>query len=204
MQTQQSLSTTQVIDDNATENELGATQTSASQESQAGEAVYGLVSEVLTQVREELDDHREAINENTSEIGLGHEMVSELAKRIDLLTARIDELTLLVKGRGQTVATWDLKPLSEREKQIFHALYALSEQRNNAVSYNELAFELKTSESSIGGFIAAFIAKGIPVVKRYAGSKAYVGLDEGFRHAQARDNIVGINTLLTYWQGRLE
>jgi hypothetical protein len=191
MQDQQSLSTTQISDDNAT---------SAKAET-AGAEVYGLVADVLTDVREELDDHREAINENTSEISLSQEMVAALAKRMDALTARIDELTLLVKGRGQIAQQWQLKPLSEREKQVFHALYALSGQRNNAVSYNELAFELKTSESSITGFVAAFIAKGIPVVKRYAGGKAYVGLDDGFRQAQARDNIVGINTLLTYWQG---
>jgi biotin operon repressor len=202
MQTQQSLSTTEISDDNATG--MGGSQASASRENQAGEAVYGLVSEVLTQVREELDDHREAINENTSEIGLGHEMVAELAKRIDVLTARIDELTLLVKGKGQTAQRFEIKPLSEREKQVFHVLYSLSEQRNNAVSYDELAFTLKTSESSIAGFVAAFIAKGIPVVKRYASGKAYVGLDECFRQAQAKDNIVGINTLLTYWQGKQE
>lgn len=169
--------------------------------SSEGQDVYGLVSDVLAKVREELDDHRGAINENTSEIQINQEFMNELSSKIDKLASRLDELTLLVKcGQQAQKQEWKVEPLTEREKQVFHAFYVESEARNNACTYKELAASLKTSEASIASFVASFVAKGIPLVKRYHAGRAYVGLDQAFRHAQAKENIVGINTLLTYWQ----
>ena len=163
--------------------------------------VYSLVSDVLAKVREELDEHREVINENTNEITLNQEFLNELSCKIDKLTERIDELTLLIKCGAQTATQeWKIQPLTTREKEVFQALYVQSEERNNAVTYKELSSKLKTSEASVASFIASFVAKGIPLVKRYSSGRAYIGLDQAFRHAQAKDNIVGVNTLLTYWQ----
>ena len=163
--------------------------------------VYGLVADVLATVREELDDHREAINENQNEITINQELFNELSSRLDKLTERIDELTMLIKcGVRAQKQEWKIEPLTTREKEVFQAVYALSEERNNAATYKELAQRLKTSEASVTAFIGSFVAKGIPIIKRYSGGKAYVGLDQAFRHVQAKENIVGVNTLLTYWQ----
>ncbi len=165
------------------------------------EDAYTLVADVLGKVREELDDHREAINENTNEITLNQEFLNSLSSRIDTLTSRIDELTLLVKcGSQPAKQEWQIAPLTDREKEVFHALYVVSEERNNAATYKELAQKLGASEASVSAFVTSFVAKGIPIVKKYANGRAYVGLDVQFRHAQAKNNIVGINTLLTYWQ----
>jgi chromosome segregation ATPase len=172
-----------------------------SNEEAKNQDVYVLVADVLSKVREELDDHREAINENTNEITLNHEFLNELSGRMDKLSERLDELTLLVKCGQQTKdQEWKITPLTSREKEVFHSLYVLGEDRNNAVTYKELSKQLKTSESSVAAFVASFVAKGIPVVKKYSGGRAYVGLDPAFKLAQAKSNIVGINTLLTYWQ----
>jgi hypothetical protein len=183
---------------------VGEPAVSEAGKSAVGEAdldTYSLVADVLAKVRGELDDHREAINENTNEITLNQEFLGEISSRIDRLAERIDELTLFVKGSGKSSqASWDIKPLSEREKEVFHAFYVLCEQKNNAVTYKELAQQLDVGESTAAGFMTSFVAKGIPLVKRYHAGRAYVGMEQGFRMAQAQRNIVGLSTLLTYWQ----
>ena len=162
--------------------------------------MYGLVADVLSKVREELDDHREAINENTNEVNLNHEFLNELSGRMDKLTERVDELTMLIKCGAQQKKNWEITPLTNREKEVFQTLYVLGEDHNNAVTYKDIAQKLKTTEAAIGSFVSSFVAKGIPIVKKYSGGRAFIGLDLAFKHAQAKENIVGVNTLLTYWQ----
>jgi len=82
------------------------------------------LNHILSAVREELDDHRESINENTTEIQTSHEFLAQLDDKLDKLAVRIDELTLLVKGRSEKSST-SVKTLTKREKQVFQTIYEL-------------------------------------------------------------------------------
>jgi|SRR3989338_1235716 len=156
------------------------------------------VTSVIDQFREELDDYREAINENTNEIQANYELINELNKKIDRFTERLDELTLLVKGKKEG-RKFNIIPLSQKEKEVFQAIYVLGEQ--NYVTYRQVSRRLALPEQLIASYITNILEKGIPILKKYVSGIVYLQLDHEFRQLQAKENIVGINTPLTYWMG---
>jgi hypothetical protein len=153
------------------------------------------------QVKEQFEDHLEAINENTNEIHSNFEYLCEMDRKIEKLAEKVDELNHLIREqRGEKVEKkkFDLRPLTKKEKEIFYALYVLTEGRR-FTTYKEISRRSCFSEELVSSYMASLIEKGIPVLKRYAKKKAYVALDPCFREIQARENIVGVNTLLTHW-----
>ena len=47
---------------------------------------------------EELDDHRQSINENTSEISSNYEFLAELDRKLEALAKRVEELSALAES----------------------------------------------------------------------------------------------------------
>lgn len=148
-------------------------------------------------MREELDDHREAINENTTELASAYEFMDELGRRLDKLQERLDELVLHVKGRP-VEPVFSLSPLSSREKEVFRALYELTEERA-LISYDDLARRCALTKQLIANHIAAMLQKGVPVLKKKDGSKVFIRLDPAFRELQAKKNVIGLDAPLTCW-----
>jgi DNA-directed RNA polymerase specialized sigma subunit len=155
------------------------------------------LNHVLSAVREELDDHRESINENTTEIQTSHEFLAQLDDKLDKLAARIDELTLLVKGRSEKSST-SVKTLTKREKQVFQTIYQIGAM-SQFITYRDIAKHLGTSESLIAQYVTNIVEKGVPVVKRYSSSRVYLNLEKSFREKQAKHCVVGVNTPLSHW-----
>ncbi len=89
-------------------------------------------------------------------------------------------------------------PLTNREKEVFMAIYSLGEMQP-CMSYKQLAKKLCTSESLVASYITNIIEKGVPIVKKYDAGIAYIKLDDLFRQVQAKENLVGVNTVLSYW-----
>ncbi|MBS3125772.1 hypothetical protein J4211_06020 [Candidatus Woesearchaeota archaeon] len=155
------------------------------------------ISIVLDHMREELDDHRLAINENTTELSATNEFLNELNRRLDRITERIDDLTLCVKG-VQSDSKFELQSLSGKEKEVFHALYILTETQPY-VSYEQLARKTLLTKELVMNHVTGMIQKGVPVLKRYDGSVVFLKLDPMFRELQAKKNVIGLNALLTGW-----
>ncbi len=153
--------------------------------------------QIIDEVKEELDEHRLAINENTEEIQGNFAFLCELDKKLSLLAERLDELSAIVKGQ-KTKKSFKISPLSAREKEVFMALYTLGE-LYPFVSYKQLAKKLSATESVVASFVTNLIEKGVPVLKKYDSNIAYLKLDDVFRQQQAKENLVGVNTLLSYW-----
>lgn len=150
-----------------------------------------------TLLREELDDHREAINENANELASLHEYVQTVEKKVDLLLQRFEviEQALNVK---KSDCGYAITPLSPKEKEVFFALYSRTE-TVPFVCYNDLSRALSMSESLVAGYITSIMEKGIPVVKKYSKGRVYLKLKEDFRALQAKENLVGVNSLLRCW-----
>jgi len=148
-------------------------------------------------MREELDDHRLAINENTGELDATSECLNEVNKKLDKLTERVDELTLLVKGVHEE-KTFDLQPLSNKEKEVFHALYALTETQPFA-SYDQIARKALMTKELVSCYVTSMIQKGVPVLKKHDGNRVFLRLEAAFRQCQAKKNLVGLNSPLTCW-----
>ncbi len=155
------------------------------------------LSVVLTCMREELDDHRLAINENTDEIAASNEFLNELGRKLDKLTERVDELTLLVKGKKDE-KKFELQPLTNKEKEVFHALYVLTESQPYA-SYEQVARKILLTKGIVMDHVTSMVQKGVPVVKKLDGTTVFLKLDSEFRQLQAKQNVIGLNSLLTSW-----
>jgi len=157
------------------------------------------VALVLQSMREELDDHRLAINEDTQELDATNESLNALGKRLDKLTERVDELTMLVKGE-QKKESFDVRPLSAKEKEVFHALYVLTESQPFA-SYEQLARKSLMTKELVAFHVTGLIRKGVPVLKKHDAGRLFLRLDPQFRECQVKKNVVGLNAPLTCWIG---
>ena len=153
------------------------------------------------QIKEQFEDHLVAINENTNEVQSNFEYICELDRKIDKLSEKIDGLSMFMRqqaGKDAVEKKFEIKPLTKKEKEIFYALYVLTEGRRFA-TYKEIARRVCYSESLVASYITSLIEKGIPVIKKYANRTAYLGLNTEFRQLQAKENVAGVNTLLTHW-----
>jgi len=159
------------------------------------------LNQSFEQIKEQFEDHLEAINENTNEIHSNFEYLCELDRKIDKLSERIEELNNLIRQqRGETAEKkgFSLQPLTKKEKEVFYALYILTEQRKYT-TYKEIARRVSYTEDLIAAYITNLIEKGVPVLKKYSDRVVYITLDPRFREVQAKENIVGVNTILTHW-----
>lgn len=155
------------------------------------------VSSVLEAFREELDDHRDAINENTNEIQASHEYFEALNNKLDKLSARLDELTLLVKGKKED-KVFNFSPLTKREKEVFQVLLLLCEMAPYA-AYREIARRICITDALVAQYVTSMIEKGIPIVKKYHENKVFLKIDSEFRDLQLKKNVLKIDSLLSNW-----
>jgi len=163
----------------------------------AHDSALSTLGAALTDVRGELDDYREHLNEETNEIQSLYEYIHNVEGKLDRALSRLDEIALLVKGK-KPHEKWVFTPLTAKEKEVFQMLYTLTASRP-FVHYKEMATKLNLSKQLLSSYITVLIQKGIPVEKKYQSNQVFVRLHPEFRQAQAKDNIVGVNTLLTYW-----
>ena len=155
----------------------------------------------LESVKEQFEDHLDAINENTNEIQSNFEYLCMLDRKIDKMSERMEELTMLLrKQQGIEDKKFKFLPLTKKEKDVFFALYVLSQEKE-FVCYKDLSRRMCESESLISSYITNLVEKGIPIMKKYAGKIVLLSIDPEFRKQQTKKNIVGLNTKLTHWIG---
>lgn len=145
-------------------------------------------------IREELEEHLQAINENTAEIGQNHQYGCEIESKMDQLSERLDHMELFLKqmGYGSAKATFNVQPLSSDEKRAFVALYAIEEDKGH-VTYADISSALLLDVQLVAGYVAALMEKGVPLVKRYVNNVAYLKIDNDFKQLQAKENILSID-----------
>ena len=163
-------------------------------EASAIEALRQRFDAALKGIREEFDDHRESINDNTNEIEANYELLCKLDSKVDRLDARLEQLQLslsqLLGSSSQHLSASPIE-LDEREKAVFLILYTAADER--PLSYRDIASAVKESEFLVRGYITNMIEKGVPIAKRYVNDVAYISLDSSFRDRQARENIVRLS-----------
>ena len=148
----------------------------------------------ISKIREEFDEHLQAINENTTEIAQNHEYLCELEGKMDKVAERLDHIELFLSqyGYGRATTSFTIKPLTNDEKRIFVALYATEDEKGH-VTYSDIANATLTDIQLVGGYVASLMEKGVPIVKRYVNDIAYLRLDQDFKRLQAKENILSID-----------
>ena len=150
-------------------------------------------------VKEELDGHLDSINENTNEIQANYEYMCELDSKIDKLSERIDEITMVLRRiAGNALLPkepeYQIKPLTRAEKEVFTELYTL-EQEERAITYQIVARRLALTIDMVQNHVSNLIEKGVPICKKYSESEVYIYLDEQFKAIQTRKNLVGVHPI---------
>jgi len=153
---------------------------------------------VLSVVKDELEDHLSAINENTDEIQCNNDLMNQLNNKIIKLAERVDMLQTIITQTVEPQKTFDVSPLTKKEKALFQALYAIAHEKES-VTYEDLARRCGVTTALAVHYITNLIEKGVPVWKKYIGKTVHLTIDPDFVLEQAQENIVGVTIPLTHW-----
>jgi cell division protein ZapA (FtsZ GTPase activity inhibitor) len=154
------------------------------------------VGETLQDVRQELDDHLTAINENTDEIENNYSYLINIEKKLKFLEAKMEQMAAMLAKVVPQVVSED-KPIklkiSEKEQEVFSILYGAV----RALDCAQIAARLRKSETFVRYSINAMLSKGIPITKHIISRKTYFLLDPHFKELQCKENILNLSKTLT-------
>ncbi|MFH1439106.1 MAG: helix-turn-helix domain-containing protein [Candidatus Woesearchaeota archaeon] len=141
-------------------------------------------------VKDELDDHRESINQNTNEIQGNYEYLCKLDSKIGKLAERIDELSMFIRQlQGQQKKKFVVSQLTRKEQEVFLVIYM-----NEGITIKDIGRRLGLTEEIAVCYVNNLTTKGVPLIKKRIGTMTEVfALDEDFKALQTKENIVGIN-----------
>lgn len=145
-------------------------------------------------IKHELDEHLQAINENTNEISANYEYICEIERKLDRLSERVDYMQMYLEDSGLVAKgnDFDVKRLDRREQEVFLIIYTLEEEKGS-VTYEDISIKLGISEHLAGNYVTSLIEKGVPIIKRYFNSKPHLRLDPEFKTLQAKENILQLS-----------
>jgi hypothetical protein len=161
------------------------------------EDVTTCLREILSDVRGELNEHLEGINENTNEIQANYEYLCELDSKINKISEKLEEISLFVGlTKPCDITQGAIDSLTRKEKEVFYCLYTMTEEKE-FVSYKDLARRLALTESLVMSYITNIISKRVPIMKRFVNNEAQLRISSEFRRLQAKQNVLGISELVT-------
>lgn len=145
-------------------------------------------------IKHQLEEHLQAINENTNEISANYEYICEIEQKLERLSGRVDHLQMYLENSAIAVKRndFDVKRLNRREQEVFLVIYTLEEEKGS-VTYDDIASRLDISDRLAGNYVTSLIEKGVPIIKRYLNSKPYLKLDPEFKTLQAKENILQLS-----------
>ncbi len=149
--------------------------------------VESSIKNAFEKVREEFDDHLDSINENTNELQMQYEYMTQLDIKITKLSEKIDDLHMLLKQ----VTTQQQPFLSRQEQKIFLTLYTFGEE--SPLSQVDIANRLSMNELTVRSSLAAMVKKGIPVIEEKIDEKPYYKFSREFKEQQAKENVVRLD-----------
>lgn len=152
------------------------------------------VSEELKKSREELDDHLQAINENTNEIQGNYEYLCELDSKIEKYTQKLENMQIQMERMAQdnmSVMNSGGVSLTRMEQELFLTLYTAE-----SMTMSEIAINMKMSDTLVRKAVANLIRKGIPIVRDLKGSIPVVNIASEFKDLQAKETIVDIDPIV--------
>lgn len=149
----------------------------------------GALKRAFNIVRDELDDHREAINQNTNETQANYEYLCKLDSKIEKLAERIDEITLFIRQlKGQEPKKYVVSRLTRKEQEVFLVIYTSEDD----INYRDIGRRLGLTEELVNCYVENLIMKGVPIIKKYINNELFINLDKDFKAIQAKENLLQI------------
>lgn len=147
-------------------------------------------SNAILQIQEQLEDHHQSINEDTSEIQANHAEIYHLRMQIERLREQMEELRL-EPSRGPR--NYPVEQPTIREQEVFMVLYTT----DGFINQREVARRLGISDRLVLQYITNLMEKGIPITRKGHLQDMFLRLDSDFKELQAKENVAGINKQLT-------
>ncbi len=144
------------------------------------------IEQGFSKVKDEMTEHLDAINQNTTELTATYQYIGSLEAKLEKLNERIDELTLAVKGSETVDYSIDL---NLREQEVFLALYMSAE----PLCIEEMAKQLGLTADLIGVYINKLVLKGVPLLRKSVNELTFFSLEANFKNVQARKNVVEVS-----------
>ncbi|MFO8016243.1 MAG: hypothetical protein R6U32_04010 [Candidatus Woesearchaeota archaeon] len=138
-------------------------------------------------VKEEFEDHLDAINENTQEIQGQYESLAEINRKIDKLSERVDNVSAMV---GEIMSERSSISLSPDEQRVFLLLYMHEE---GFLAFEDILARTHFDNDYCRDLISSMLDKGIKLVREVDDGKLYLKLNPYFKARQVRENIVKID-----------
>jgi hypothetical protein len=154
------------------------------------------LKEALISLRNELDEHLEAINGNTSEIQTSFGCMDDINGKLEKLKERVEYIEMFLQSNSNFITeekSFDVKPLSRTEQHVFLVIYAL-ENEKGLISYSDICRKTGFPIYVVSEYMARLVEKGIPLVKKYVNNMPYIKLNPEFKRLQAKENILMIDT----------
>ena len=152
------------------------------------------LQEAFSQVKEEFEDHLDAINGNTNEIQSNHEFLVGIDQKISKVEERLDRITMFLERHGmepEQQHVFEVEKITKREQEVFLVLYT-QEEAKGSVTYLDIARHTGLTEDLVANYVANMIAKGVPIRKQYLNNQAHFCLNPHFKAIQAKQNILQI------------
>jgi len=145
----------------------------------------------MIRVRQELDDHLEAINSNTSEQDIQNSFICEIDNRITKIEERMDEIHFFLK---KLVTKADLSvELSKDEQRIFLVLYT----HEKFMSTERIGLKALLDIEMVEEALSSMMDKGLPLEREILDGKVYFRMSDEFKLRQAKENLINIDTDVT-------
>jgi hypothetical protein len=128
---------------------------------------------VVKDIREELDEHLDALNQNTAEIAATHEYVSEMDMKLEKLAERVDALQalLLAQTPGKSLR------LNPKEEDVYRILVESSEPVTSMIIGKQAGLTADLAAQTL--YIMK--QKGVPILAQIVGEQTFYALDARFK-----------------------
>ena len=158
-------------------------------------AMEASLKDAFTGVREELDEHRESINQNTNEIQSSYEYLCKLDSKINKMAERIDELTMFIRQlQGQEQKKFVVSKLTRKEQEVFLVIYM-----KDAVTIKDIGRKLGLTPELARCYVENLITKGVSIIKKRFGTdpEEHLTIGPEFKALQTKENILEINEVVS-------
>ncbi len=142
----------------------------------------------FAKIRQELEEHLSAINENTTEIQALFDYFQEIELKIEKVSQRLDAIQLSTLDQPLSLKPL-VSPLNHVEKKVFLVLYT----EETPLSYHEIGNKAKLPYSIIPECVSSLTTKGIPLLRSFYNDQLFLKLDPQFKEVQAKENLVNLS-----------
>lgn len=144
----------------------------------AGGMMENEVREALREVRRELDEHVEDLNQGSLELASMQDYVGELDLKLEKLIERVDALQALLLAQS-TPATRSVR-LSVREREVLRVMLSVEEPCTSL----EIGHSTGLNPDVVAQVLYILQGKGIPVLAQSVDGSVFYDLDAVFRKGQ--------------------